>query len=154
MSLFFEPEAHIRDFIGFRRREAQQELAELLPDAEIEHVGSTSIIGAWTNGQVDLQVRVAADQFAAAEKALAKKYNKADGGKKGDYAVYTHEGRGVTVHLTAADGERDAMVKQRDLLRGHALLRERYDAIKRRHQNGDPDAYRKAKDEFWSKQAG
>jgi GrpB-like predicted nucleotidyltransferase (UPF0157 family) len=152
MSLHFEPEAHIRDFIGFRWKEVERELRDLLPEAQLEHVGSSAVYGAWTNGDVDIQVRVAADKFSEAEKALAGTYQKVEKSGK-TYAVYAHEGRGVRLHLTAIDSERDVMVKQRELLKGHALLRERYDAIKRRHQNGDPEAYQKAKDEFW-KQAG
>lgn len=150
MPLHFEPEAHIRDFIGFRWKETRDELKELLPYAELEHVGSSSIIGAWTNGDVDIQVRVPADKFSEAEKALADSYPKLEGDK--GYALFGHEGRGVRLHLTAIDGERDVLVKQRELLKEQPLLRERYDAIKRRHQDGDPEAYKKAKDEFWSKQ--
>jgi GrpB-like predicted nucleotidyltransferase (UPF0157 family) len=154
MSLFFEPEAHIRDFIGFRWREAEREILELVPEAQLEHVGSTAIPNAWTNGSVDVQVRVPSDKFKAAEKALGGKYDKdkANGGGKG-YTVFSHEGRGIRVHLTAIDGDHDGMARQRDLLLSHALLRERYDAIKRRFQDGDVEAYKKAKEEFWSKQA-
>lgn len=155
MSLYFEPEAHIRDFIGFRRREAERELANLLPDAKLEHVGSTAIPSAWTNGNVDIQVRVPAGAFKDAEKALAGKYTRVEiPGKNDGYAVFRHDGRGIHLHLTAMESTRDVMVMQRELLKSHALLRERYDAIKRRHQNGDPESYRKAKEEFWTKQAG
>jgi GrpB-like predicted nucleotidyltransferase (UPF0157 family) len=46
----------------------------LLPEAEIEHVGSTSIPGALTKGDVDLLVRVEDGAFATASATLGELY--------------------------------------------------------------------------------
>jgi GrpB-like predicted nucleotidyltransferase (UPF0157 family) len=151
MSLHFDKEPALRDIIEFRRREIFEELIDLLPLAEIEHVGSSSVPGGWTSGDVDVQVRVERDQFAEATKDLAGKFTRVDGGD-GDLAVFKHEGRGIFVYLTAQDSPRDVHHKHRDLLREQPLLRERYDAIKRKFNGGDDAGYREAKDRFWKEQ--
>src|SRR5512143_3608801 len=100
----FEPEPNIRDFIEFRRRQCMDELRELVPGAELEHVGSTSIEAGWTNGEVDIEVRVPADRRADAEKAIGERYEREKGGLNG-LTVFRHEGRGVRIHVTTAGDE-------------------------------------------------
>jgi GrpB-like predicted nucleotidyltransferase (UPF0157 family) len=46
----------------------------LMPDAEVEHVGSTAVPGALTKGDVDLLVRVRRDDFPVAVEALGGVY--------------------------------------------------------------------------------
>ena len=150
MSVHFEPQAHIRDFIDFRRREAENELRELVPYAELEHVGSTAVPSGWTNGEVDIQVRVPAEMRGAAEKLIAERYTKDDAGGMEGFSYYRHEGRGVRLHVTVVDEENDLLKRQRDLLLEQPLLRDRYDGIKRRHQDGDIAAYQAEKQKFWS----
>jgi uncharacterized protein len=48
--------------------------ARLIPRADIEHVGATSVPGAVTKGDVDIQVRVAQRQFKAATRTLKSLY--------------------------------------------------------------------------------
>src|SRR5690349_16634427 len=47
---------------------------ELVPGAEVEHVGATAVPGALTKGDVDLLVRVGEPEFPAAVKALSRRY--------------------------------------------------------------------------------
>jgi uncharacterized protein len=42
----------------------------MVPEAEIEHIGATSVPGALTKGDVDLLVSVPAERFGAAVAAL------------------------------------------------------------------------------------
>jgi GrpB-like predicted nucleotidyltransferase (UPF0157 family) len=49
-------------------------ISALLPDAEIEHVGSTSIPGALTKGDLDLLVRVEVTEFEMAVQAVRAMY--------------------------------------------------------------------------------
>jgi GrpB-like predicted nucleotidyltransferase (UPF0157 family) len=46
----------------------------LLPDAEVEHVGATSVPGAVTKGDLDVLVRVQASEFARAVAVLRNAY--------------------------------------------------------------------------------
>lgn len=47
---------------------------ELVPGAEVEHVGATAVPGALTKGDVDVLVRVGASEFPAAVEALSGRY--------------------------------------------------------------------------------
>jgi GrpB-like predicted nucleotidyltransferase (UPF0157 family) len=149
MSLHFEREAGIRDFIEFRRRDIFEELAELVPYAELEHVGSTAITGGWTSGDVDVQVRVEANRFAEVTEELTARFERVGGDGKALLEL-RHEGRGVRLYLTSIDGPHDVHFLHRDLLREQPLLRERYDAIKRKFLGGAAEAYAEAKAAFWA----
>jgi len=47
---------------------------ELVPRAEVEHVGATAVPGALTKGDVDVLVRVGELEFPAAVEALSRRY--------------------------------------------------------------------------------
>ena len=47
---------------------------ELVPGAEVEHVGATAVPGALTKGDVDVLVRVREPEFPAAVDALSRRY--------------------------------------------------------------------------------
>src|SRR4051812_26865206 len=71
----------IRDEAGLRSatriafEEHRARVVELLPGVEVEHVGSTSIPGALTKGDLDLLVRVEASDFDRAVAALRGLYS-------------------------------------------------------------------------------
>src|SRR5687767_7256372 len=50
------------------------QLATLLPNAELHHIGATALPGALTKGDVDVLVRVAPAQFPAAVAALRRHF--------------------------------------------------------------------------------
>jgi GrpB-like predicted nucleotidyltransferase (UPF0157 family) len=52
----------------------RRSVLELVPGAEIEHVGATAVPGALTKGDVDVLVRVGEADFSAAADALASRY--------------------------------------------------------------------------------
>lgn len=151
MSLSFSPEPVLRDVIELRRRAAFAELAALLPEARLEHVGSTAVPGGWTSGVIDILVRVDKKGFAAAQGTLAKRYAAEGNGKAKDgLGTFRDAEGGLRIYLAVAGGEHDDLVEKRELMRGHPLLRERYDAVRRRHNRGDAAAYQTAKDRFWA----
>jgi GrpB-like predicted nucleotidyltransferase (UPF0157 family) len=138
-------------------REAYDEhrarIAELLPDAQIEHVGATSVPGALTKGDVDLLVRVAAGELDAAAAALGALY-----------AVHQEEnwtptfasfvdpdppGLPVGIQLAASGSAEDALFGPfRDaLIRDPALLEE-YNALKLRLDGEQYDRYTEEKAAF------
>jgi GrpB-like predicted nucleotidyltransferase (UPF0157 family) len=47
---------------------------ELIPGAEVEHVGATAVPGALTKGDVDVLVRIGEREFPAAVDALSRRY--------------------------------------------------------------------------------
>lgn len=149
MPVHFEPEPYLRDVIELRRRAAFAEVAALLPDAKLEHVGSTAVPGGWTNGVVDVQVRVDKKQLAAAQAALARRFDAEGEGNGKGMAILRDADGGVRIFVTAIGSDSDDLHQKRDLMREHPLLRERYDAVRRRHNRGDEAAYQTAKERFW-----
>jgi GrpB-like predicted nucleotidyltransferase (UPF0157 family) len=68
------PESELRASVAVALVEQSRRLRLRLPGVEIEHVGSTSIPGALTKGDLDLLVRVDAPSFDAAVLALRGLY--------------------------------------------------------------------------------
>ncbi len=122
-----------------------------LPDALVEHVGSTAIRGAMTKGDVDLQVRIPTARFAAAEEALARMYRRNDGSTRTDsFAAFEEKGDpDVGVQLTAIGGPFDFFVDLRDRLRRDAASFEAYQALKASHDGTPMKGWRMAKERFF-----
>ena len=132
-------------------------LTMLVPGATIEHVGSTALPdGCLTKGDLDVQVRVRAEDYDAACAKLAAAFESNPGG-------FTQYGKSfkddsseppLGVHVTVIDGASDIQHRQRDLLVADPSLRDEYDSIKRAFDGGDMTAYREAKDAFFSRLIG
>ena len=54
--------------------EHARRIHERLPNVEVRHVGGSSVPGLLTSGDVDLQVRVAEDEYRSARDALCELY--------------------------------------------------------------------------------
>ncbi len=150
----FAPEQDVRDTVAslFQRVEAQ--VRNLVPSADVQHVGSTAIPGALTKGDLDVQVRVAGTEYVAAKDRLSKIYTVNVGGFAADDAT-SFEDCGtkppLSVHLTVIGGSADIQWKFRDLLAASAELRDQYDQLKRRFEGRSMAKYRDAKAEFVSR---
>jgi GrpB-like predicted nucleotidyltransferase (UPF0157 family) len=149
--VYFAPEENFRDGVErlFRRVEAR--LRSLVPNADIQHVGSTAIPGSLTKGDLDVQVRVAAADYAAARARLAEAYAINEGGFAADDATSFEDYSGqpaLGVHLTVAGGGGDIQWQFRDLLRASSDLRSEYDRLKERYHGGSMEEYRTAKAVF------
>ncbi len=147
----FAPEQSFREAVGRLFGRLQLRLRALLPDSDIQHVGSTAIPGALTKGDLDVQVRVTADHYEAAKEALSKIYRfnlggfaLADATSFEDYGTQPSLG----VHLTVIDGRGDTQWRFRDLLIASPALREEYDELKRQFDGGSMTKYRGAKATF------
>jgi GrpB-like predicted nucleotidyltransferase (UPF0157 family) len=129
-------------------------IARLLPEeAELVHVGSTAVPGALTKGDVDLMVRVSAEEFEAAVRAL-----------RADYAVHQPENWTPTyasfvdpeatelpvgVQLVVAGSKDEALFEPFiAALRGDPALLAEYNALKRRLDGSDYERYTREKGEF------
>src|SRR5690625_2364444 len=63
----------------------KKKINEIIPTAEIHHVGSTAIPGSITKGDVDLHVRVEESDFSKAKEILAQVYEINKGSTQTDY---------------------------------------------------------------------
>ena len=133
----------------FARRRA--ELEEMLPGARVEHVGSTAVPGSLTKGDLDICLIVEADEFEAASRVLAERFqiHQPENWSRtlASFIAPSEVGIDIGVQLvpTGSPDER-SFVGWRDRLRADPELRIRYDELKRRHRANGRDAYRAAKE--------
>ncbi|MDQ0612883.1 GrpB-like predicted nucleotidyltransferase (UPF0157 family) [Microbacterium sp. W4I4] len=124
-----------RRFAALRAR-----ILYVLPDAAVEHIGSTAVPGLPTKDVVDVLVGVQADAVAASAVALRD-----DGfdreGVRPDHAwlcLPSRLDRDAVVHVvTIGGGQWQDRLDFRDLLRASSYARESYLAVKRRLADGE-----------------
>lgn len=127
-------------------------LLRLLPvSADIRHVGATAVPGCITKGDLDIVVRVAATDFAAADAVLAARYSRNQGSARTDTfaafeddAVEPHLG----IQLAVIDSADDFFHQFAYALRENSDLLARYNALKKSFDGRPMAEYRAAKDEF------
>lgn len=123
-----------------------------LPEADVQHVGGTSVPGVLTTGDVDLHVRVEPDAFAAARDVLSELYEPLHP-ERWSRSAYFFDPRSeprVEVALTEI-GNID------DLHHGHAWRRiaedpdlvERYNRLKLDYEGRSAKEYDIAKRDFF-----
>lgn len=131
----------------------QKELIkEHLPSADVQHVGSTAIPNSLTKGDLDIQVRVAAEQFSKAVNVLSLLYESNDGSIKTDeFRAFQEESSDppLGIQLTVIDSEFDFFWKFRDVLLLNDQYRLEYDELKRKYEGREMEEYREAKNEFF-----
>lgn len=129
----------------------EERLRTLLPDARVEHIGSTSIPGARTKGDLDVCVRVEPADFARCEEILASAFARNVGSDhSASLASFKDDDADppLGVQLVAKGGPEDDFVAFRDALRAAPALVAEYDALKARFEGASMDAYREAKAPF------
>ncbi len=128
-------------------------IRQTLPEAEIEHVGSTAIADALTKGDVDLLVRVPGSRFATAAGRLGELYEIHQPGNwtptLASFADPNAAEPPVGVQLVAAGSDDDWMFGAfRDALRSDPELLADYNTLKRRLDGLDYPEYTAAKGAF------
>ena len=128
-------------------------MLELVPGAEVEHVGATAVPGALTKGDVDIAVRVGKPQFSAAVDALSSRYAiHQPHNWTPTLASFTEPDPGelpVGIQLVVAGSDADQFFGPfRDaLINSHALLTE-YNELKLRLDGLEYERYTEAKAQF------
>jgi GrpB-like predicted nucleotidyltransferase (UPF0157 family) len=144
-------EEEIRSRVAFAFESTGERLAELLPGARIEHVGSTAVEGSLTKGDLDVCVIVPAGELADATATLAHSFqiHQPENWTEGmaSFVAPSIEGVEVGVQLVVSGGPDERwFVGWRERLRSDPNLRVRYDRLKRDHASGPVEAYRAAKE--------
>lgn len=144
-------ENEIRGRIGAVFECQRDRLAKLLPQARVEHVGSTAVPGALTKGDLDICVSVRAEEFATATEVLSAAFavhqpeNWTDG--LASFCAPAEDEVETGIQLLVAGGvEEGWFIGWRERLRGDADLRDRYDRCKSEHRDAPVEAYRAAKE--------
>ena len=129
----------------------QRDAAPLLAGAEVHHIGATALGTGRTKGDVDVNVRVAPERFAAVVDALRERYAVAQPENwTPSFASFGTDEYGLPlgVQVTAIGSEDDFLLELRDRLLADPALLRRYDAVKAGAAAGGPEAYWQAKDAF------
>lgn len=129
----------------------QREIARLLPDADIQHVGATAIPGAQTKGDLDINVRVASPAFSAADGLLALRFERNAGSLHTATLSSFRDDRAdppLGVQLTARGSIDDCFIAFRDGLRADLKLLAAYNALKRASDGMAMAEYRAQKSAF------
>ena len=129
-------------------------IEELLPEADVQHVGSTAIPNSITKGDLDIQVRVKAINFPNAVKELTKLYELNEGSVKTEtFRAFKDDSTvpPVGVQLTVINSEFDFFWKFRDILKMNDNYRKEYDNLKRKYEGMGMEDYREAKNKFFKK---
>ena len=133
--------------------EHERRIHARLPDAEIRHVGGTSIPGLLTTGDVDVQVRVEKPAFAQAKVVLTEIYEPlhlnswhSDAAFFDSPASQPHVELALTVIGSLTDLHHGDAWRQ---IAANPDLIDRYNAVKRKHEGGSIDEYLTAKRAFF-----
>ena len=130
----------------------KNKITELLPEADIQHVGSSAIPNSLTKGDLDIQVRVNAEQFSNAVVLLSNLYKSNDGSVKTDtFRAFKDDTTKppLGIQLTVINSEFDFFWKFREVLLANNKYRDAYDKLKKEYEAKSMDAYREAKDIFF-----
>jgi GrpB-like predicted nucleotidyltransferase (UPF0157 family) len=130
-------------------------IASAVPDADIHHVGGTSVPGALTKGDLDVQVRVTPEQFAGAVSQLSALYEESKRDVWADgFAAFEAPADGLAepaaISVVAIGSAYDwCGAALWDLLGAEPDLLRRYNELKTRHDGGSRDDYEDAKNVFF-----
>jgi GrpB-like predicted nucleotidyltransferase (UPF0157 family) len=124
----------------------------VLPDAQIEHVGASSIPGAYSKGDLDVCVIVGRGRFAAAlERILALGYEvKADTLRTDQLCMLVpiSPAEDHAIQLVEAGSRFQFFLTFRDVLRNDPQQVARYNEVKLRAAGQSEQEYRRAKSAF------
>ncbi|HXF32558.1 MAG TPA: GrpB family protein [Solirubrobacterales bacterium] len=144
-------ENEIRGRVGAVFDHQRDRLAGLLPQARIEHVGSTAVPGSLTKGDLDICLSVRAEEFPSAAAVLSAAFtvhqpeNWTDG--LASFVAPAEDEVEIGIQLVVTGGpEEEWFIGWRERLRADAELRERYDRCKAEHRDAPVEAYRAAKE--------
>ncbi|QAY65796.1 GrpB family protein [Paenibacillus protaetiae] len=127
-------------------------LKQLLPDADIQHVGSTAIPGSLTKGDLDIQVRVTMEQFEQAVQLLSAQYVINEGSSQSEFFRAFKDDTTdppLGIQLTVMGSEADFFYKFREVLLMNETYKTKYDELKTKYEGHSMERYRDAKNDFF-----
>ncbi|SDJ79487.1 GrpB family protein [Sediminibacillus albus] len=148
--VYFAPESAFREKAEKMFMKHRELILQQLPKSEIHYIGSTAVRGSLTKGDVDLQVRVAQEDFSTAKKAFQNLYSINEGSYQTSFfcGFETKDDLPVGVQLTVKGSEADHFWKTTHFFQEHPAYNETYNQLKKRFDGKDMEQYRDAKAEF------
>ncbi len=152
MQLHFQKTSELQTLLHRIFEKEKQNIKRVLPNSDIQHIGSTAIPGLLTKGDLDILVRVKKEEFLHAKERLSSLYRFDPGNPPTE--TYTgfdssHYNFPLGIQLVVNGSEEDnEFMRVRELLLKNATLREQYNALKQAYEGKERDEYRKAKAQF------
>jgi GrpB-like predicted nucleotidyltransferase (UPF0157 family) len=147
----FVAESILREEVALAFSGHRKAIEQLVPFAQIEHIGSTAIPGCLTKGDLDILVRVPSARFHEADEILSTRYARNTGSVRNDTFASFHDENAnppLGVQLTAIGGPFDDFLPFRDWLLKNQTWVERYNRLKADCEGLDMDEYRRRKGAF------
>lgn len=151
--VFFAPSQEFAEKVKKLFGRIRSELLDKFPNADIQDMGSTSVPGLLTKGDLDINMRVDKEDFAAAVEYLKTKYHPHQLGNWSDGFASFSDGEGnnelpLGIQVTVKGHEEDKFLRQRDLLASRPDLIAKYNKLKQEYNGREMDEYRQAKWRF------
>ncbi|MBC7545684.1 MAG: GrpB family protein [Candidatus Sericytochromatia bacterium] len=127
-------------------------LQALLPEADVQHVGSTAVPGSFTKGDLDIAVRVTAEGFATADRVLAEAFERNTGSDQSPtFASFLNDDLPIPlgIQLCVVGGPEDFFLQQRAFFRAHPEENENYNTLKLQNFGKTMTEYREAKQSYF-----
>lgn len=152
---FFAPSQSYLQKVEALFEEHSTKILHLIPTAQIEHIGATSVPGLLTKGDLDLQVSVSSHEFDRAVLLLKTEYSNHQlenwTTSFASFKVEEDSEIPVGVQLVIQNLESDIFVKGRNLLLAQPEKIAELNRLKQFHADGDMDTYIKHKGEFFER---
>ena len=152
--VYFKPTSNFRDKTNELFRKQKNIISDLIPSAEIQHIGSTAIPTSITKGDLDINVRVQKENFKPAIETLKNHYeiNQLENWTE-NFASFKSKISGVDfgVQLTIVGSSTDDFVKLRDILIKNPDLIKEFNLMKQTYNGKDMEEYRKEKGKFFER---
>jgi GrpB-like predicted nucleotidyltransferase (UPF0157 family) len=157
----FVPQESIKELVDKKFQEIKSKILEMIPNADIEHVGSAAVKGALTKKDLDITVRVGINTFEEDIKKMQNNFtavhqevwvqNETEG-----MAIFkdnTHSGEleSVDIMLVVKDSRFDEYHIFCEILKKDPCALQSYNDLKKDYQGKPYRGYRKAKSDFWGK---
>lgn len=153
--VYFKPASNFLEVANQIFGEQKLRIVQLLPYADVQHIGSTSIPNSVTKGDLDLVVRVPREEFKHTVEVLKPIYDINQPENWSDeFASFKDEknlGIDFGAQLVVKDSKFDDFVKLRDILLENPELVEELNTIKMKYDGKSMEDYRKEKADFFQK---
>lgn len=151
--VYFYPSDNNIEIIGKLFLEQKIFLESLIPYVvDIQHVGSSSILGALSKGDLDIQIRVSSENFEKIKEILNLNFkSKRQELWNEGFSIFGNEEKGISIDymITTIDSSADDFYKVRDFLRKNPAMLARYNEVKKIYHGKNYSEYRIAKSEFF-----
>ena len=152
-SVNFKPQSDFADKAQKAFEEEKEKLATIIPNADIQHIGSTSIPNAITKGDLDLQVRIEGIDFQEAIEKLKKLYdiNQPENWTE-NYASFKDGKRDMSIGIqltVKGSGDDRLFQEQQKLLSNNPDVLKEYNEMKLSFEGKDIREYRAARHKFF-----